>query len=255
MNNRKLMATVLIGVSLTVSNVLAQPEREAERRWTIQAYYTLDIGAGFNSRGLENFLRESDFDADQDVSFFGVDLGRTEHPAIHTEDAAWSVLATYGIQPKLSIGGFVHQTVDVEVAGFYVDAERDVADGITLQQTARAAGPVVLWKVGRVLSVGGGPAFVWGGTAPYQNASAERVAGQETLFWRPGAVGFVSLGFTVLNQHIYLGLQGQFLYAGKAEVGPFLTEESLFYSGGTTLEKRAVRLSQLTMGPVIALNI
>lgn len=106
-----------------------------------------------------------------------------------------------------------------------------------------------------MLVLGGGPAFLWGGTAPYDRAPEQRLSRQETTFQRLGAVLFASLGFTVFNRRLYLGLQMQFLYGGTAEIGPFRTEESVLYPEAITLDAQTVRLDQRTFGPVIALNI
>jgi hypothetical protein len=117
--------------------------------------------------------------------------------------------------------------------------------------------PIAVWEPLRFVDLGAGPAFIRGGTAPYERASELRIEAQETSFQRLGAVIFLSLGFTVLDRYLYLGLQGQFLYGGTVEMGPYDADERFAITPPFeefTVEAREVRIDQLTMGPVIAIN-
>ena len=71
---------------------------------------------------------------------------------------------------------------------------------------------------------------------------------QEDTFLRLGAVAFASIGFT-LGRTLYVGVQGQYLYSGEGEVGPFPLE-----SDRDALESSSVRFDQVTLGPVVGIR-
>lgn len=253
MRKAGLFAITLIAACWAVQDARAQPEPADAKRWTVLASLSLpDAGASFNSRGLVDFLDANDFG--DDGSFFDESF---EYPYASTEGAAWTLAAAYAVRPRLSAGGFFHRAMDVEVAGQRLAPDPAPSGYITLRQRMWAVAPIVLWKAGRVLLVGGGPAYLRGETAPYRAAAEERVEAQKTSFHRLGAVLFASMGYTTLGGYLYLGVQGQFLYGGKAEIGPFETEESFDFIDPERirLNARKASLNQWTVGPVIALHL
>jgi hypothetical protein len=251
MRHGRLVLTLLLLACLSAPHVRAQGEEADTRRWTIRTFYSLpDTWAGFNSRGLVDFLETNGFD---DASTF---LGRTvDYPSVWTENASWSFYAAYAAQPRLSVGGLYYKAQYVNVGGFR--SEPETSFDIDLEQTMWAVAPFVLWAPVDYVDIGAGPAFIRGGTAPYEVSFEQRIEAQETTFQRLGGVLFVSLGFTVLDRSLYLGLQGQFLYGGTVEMGPYQAKEWTTFTQPLeqlTLETHNVRIDQLTMGPVIAIN-
>lgn len=250
---QKLVLTLLLIAYLGAPNVLAQADGEGKRRWTVRTFFILpESWTDFNSRGLVSFLENNGFDDAQSL------LGRTlENPVVWTRDGSWCLYAAYALRPRLSVGGLYYKAQDVAVAGLRNEAPQEVAFHIHLDQTMWALAPIAIWKPVTFVNLGVGPAFIRGGTAPYEAASQQRVESQARSFQRLGAVIFISLGFTTFNQYLYLGLQGQFFYGGTVEMGPFEAEEWIAINPPHetfTLEAQNARIDQLTWGPVIAIN-
>lgn len=252
MRHCELVLTLLLTSHLIAPNALAQTDETGERQWMLRVFYSLpDNAAEFNSRGLVHFLEENDFGPR--TTIFGYEI---DYPVVDTEDAAWSLLAAYSIRPQLRVGGLFYRAQDVEAAGYYAgESSIDLSRNITLQQTMWALAPIALWKPASFVDLGVGPAFIQGGTAPLDAAPEQRVEAQEASFQRLGAVVLVSLGFTILNRRLNLGLQGQFLYGGKVEVGPYHTEANSLFPEEITLNVQKTRIDQLTWGPMIGLNL
>lgn len=247
----KFLLTFLLSACLYVPSVLAQEDETGNLRLSIRAFYSFaDNWAEFNSRGLVDYLGVNGFD---DTGWFSVD-----YPFVHTEDPSWSLYATYTIRPHLSIGGLYHKAQTVTVAGWRNEPQQETSFRIDLKQSMWALAPIALWEPVGFADLGVGPAIIWGRTAPYggMNRHIEQYGEQKSSFQRMGAVFFISIGFNVLDRHLYLGLQGQFLYGGTVEIGPYNAVDFTIVSPFQefTLEARDTRLDQLTMGPVIAIN-
>jgi hypothetical protein len=249
------LVMTLFTACLLVPEGWAQEDETSARRWTLRVFYSLpDNSAAFNSRGLVDFLENNGFGDDASNWFTN---GVTEYPVVWTENASRSVYAAFAIRPYLSIGGLYYNAQKVGVSGRRYEPEQETSFRITLQQTMWALAPIALWSPIGFVDVGAGPAFIRGGAGPYDMASEQRVEAQETSFQRLGAVIFVSLGFTVLNRTLYLGLQGQYLYGGTVEIGPYDAAESFAIFPPFevfTLDAQETRIDQLTWGPAIAVN-
>lgn len=254
-----LLLTALITAYLIAPSAYAQTDGqtgdEEKRRWTVRLFYSFPGNwAVRNSRGLVDYLERNGFDYDTPPGNF---FGGVDYPQVGTEDASRSFYAAYAIRPDFSVGGLYYDAQQIDVSGFLYEPEQEMSFDIDLQQTMRALAPIALWEPVGVLDIGAGPAFIWGGTAPYEVGAEQRLEAQETSFQRLGAVIFASVGFTVLDRYVYLGLQGQFLYGGTVEIGPYDVEEGFARSSPPetfTLSARKVRIGQLSWGPVIAVN-
>lgn len=229
--------------------VQAQGNETDWKRWTVRYYRPLDAMNDFNAGGLSDFLETNGFGGDSE-GFFDNTL---EYPLTRVEGGTgWSLLASYAYRPWLRLGASFHRAVDPVASGLRISPATYGLVG--LRSRMWAAAPVATWTPVSSIAIGAGPALIRG-TATFTDARitlGERMAPQEESFFRVGAVAFASLGFTILGT-VHLGVQGQYLYGGEAEIGPFTLDEELFDLEVDALAG-GVRIDQFTFGPMVAVH-
>jgi hypothetical protein len=238
-----LLAALLITHS-TASNANAQL-RSDQTPWTVLGYRVALQPALYNTRGLEDVLSANAFDDSQEFDLVGGTL-TLEYPQAGTQTGGWSMLAAYAVRPWIRAGGALHRAVTVTADGYRQELGR--AQRVTLQHSMWSFSPIALWRGGRAFLLGGGPAVIRGTTlllASSETGDMNRV--DESTFLRVGAIVFGSVGYTIIEEHLYVGLQVQFLYGGTPSIGPF-------DSGPFALSPTDVSVSQLAGGPVVALH-
>lgn len=239
---RSLLALLLTLVGWSVA-AHAQTATQDWKRWTVRYFNAFDAPSDSNAGGFANYLDARGF-GDSSQNFLGG--GFTDYPL--TSDGGgggWSVLAAYAYRPHLSFGGSFHRGASIAARGFRNAGFERPRLGHELWGVA----PIALWTPASAVAVGAGPAFIQG-TITFSDGeiSNDPSGGQEQSVMRLGAVAFASLGFTLLSETLYFGVQGQYLYVGNEEVGPYDLR-------GETIEAGSVRLDQFTFGPLIAVNL
>lgn len=233
---------LLAGCATTA--VQAQDDTPDWKRWTVRYFNALDAHSDSNASGFADYLEERGF-GDSVRGFLG---GVTDYPLTNDGGGGgWSVIAAYAYRPQLKLGGSFFQGANVAALGFRTTAEGGGRPRI--EQKAWAVAPIALWTPVSTLAVGAGPAFVRG-TIRFSDGvfTLGQVGTQEDSFMRLGAVAFASLGSTLFRGMLYIGVQGQYLYVGTEEVGPYDLN-------GESIEAGSIRLDQFTFGPVVALNL
>ena len=236
---RWLLAVLLAGWAVDAQ---AQTDTQDRKRWTVRYFRMLDAHNEANGQGVVDYLDDNGFGETRSGLF-----GPISYPLTRNAEGGtgWSLTATYAYRPWLQVGGSFHRAMSMNTSGYRSDSGR-----INLNHEMWSVGPVVVWKPANNLAMGAGPALIRG-TATRVDArfliGEDARAPQEETFLRVGAVAFASLGFTLFRT-VYVGVQGHYLYSGKAEIGPFTV-------GDQTLEAGNVRLDQFAVGPVVALNL
>ena len=216
------------------------------RRWSVRATFANPAEGG---AAIARYLSDEGFGDDRpDYGWFGGEIrGYDPRPMDRSDFITQTVTMTRDVRPALRLG-----VRGVIASRSEVDGYHQGAGDLRVARTMAAVLPVAEWNRGAI-RVGAGAGMAWGETGetdyvydPEAGLDGDVFLSSQT-FVRPAAVAYAGVGGTLFGGHVALGLEAQYVYAGTAEIGPFAV-------GEVTADAGSVRLSQLSLGPVVGVR-